>query len=1058
MKTSLTLFLISLFLILTSTIEAQTFTIGSSRDDVIRIQGTPDAIFTADYSGYEEFRYEFSTVKISLKTKKVLEWSNLSENLKVRLNPGANTTSSNYYTKGSHRDDVLRIQGTPDAIFTAEYSGYEEFRYDFSTVKISLRTKQVLEWNNLSKNLKVRLEPSDNNLTKGQTPQKKILPKANNVNISNNEKSKISQPNELLEKGQNSSLTRTVRLKKLITDLYYSENPEKAQRLNDDNFKKIIDTYNGDFKLIIKNFYAKENPEKRKRLTDPMIDNIAQVYDLGLNEKIIFPGNLKSLYYSIKSKNPQFEEYGFDAFTTDMNKDEHLRTVFEKLSANNPYLKEYGFYNFKSDVLTEPITFTNYKRDPLASNSPSNNKISETNIKTLYKNLLNSGRVTSQEIGDFQTFYALTKDPENIIKLYNNLRNDKLFKIEEIGTKETFLLLISQSEEGISHSSPSYFRKETFQYNIEIEHDLDEGNELIRSFENQEKKYNIPLDKVESFLNDMPFAEEVRVFKVGEDIYDIPIIKVPDFLKDIIDATPVYPYPELNIKLLSCITDIKKLHHYLIAENSEFNVPFEQFQIDMQVESKLKRLHSNLYAKDNLIITFTEFKKNLLTQTDNNVKTTQNENIISQNDIRDTKFLTEKIKVGDTEIELPIPSSFVRVDNSIKEQLEIARLLVPENNSLISFYLGDKDFGHLISFGYHNSDKYILVEVMDDLKYKKIEQHEFTQLLKSIKKDYNIKFDELFKRGSGEVAKNISEYFDRDLNFNSINAYPLGIYFESKNILSTGTLSKTNYSYDGIDSNEDTVVCLSSIVRINQKVVYLYLYKKFNNQEDLDWIKEVNENWMKEIEAKQSPTNFLTEFDFDEFKELIFAIIFLSFIGTSYFVTRRIYTKIKKPSNESKPNPVINDEFVDFKELLITDNSTNPSEPLRNMTIERKDINLKTNPQVDIQHPLLLNEDLSDVEQKNNFLSIEEPITLEERSYKENKLSTTITSHPKKLIKKKWVLYTIASITCVVLYITYIAITVLLGFKHGGGALPMVLFFSFLVWVWRKITVSRKEK
>ena len=57
------------------------------------------------------------------------------------------------FTRGSHRDDVLRIQGTPSAITTLSDS--ELWMYGTSTVNVSLRDGRVTEWFN-SGNLKVR--------------------------------------------------------------------------------------------------------------------------------------------------------------------------------------------------------------------------------------------------------------------------------------------------------------------------------------------------------------------------------------------------------------------------------------------------------------------------------------------------------------------------------------------------------------------------------------------------------------------------------------------------------------------------------------------------------------------------------------------------------------------------------------------------------------------------------------------------------------------------------------------------------------------------------------
>ena len=138
------------------------FTLGSHEDDVLRIQGTPTSIDRYPASGHETWRYGRSTVTISTRSRQVTEWANRGGNLKVRLPPGTNVTSAEYFTRGSHEDDVLRIQGTPTSIDRYPASGHETWRYGRSTVTISTRSRQVTEWANRGGNLKVRLPPGAN--------------------------------------------------------------------------------------------------------------------------------------------------------------------------------------------------------------------------------------------------------------------------------------------------------------------------------------------------------------------------------------------------------------------------------------------------------------------------------------------------------------------------------------------------------------------------------------------------------------------------------------------------------------------------------------------------------------------------------------------------------------------------------------------------------------------------------------------------------------------------------------------------------------------------------
>ena len=134
------------------------FTRGSHRDDVLRIQGTPSSINR--YSDYESWKYGYSRVDISLRDGRVTEWNDISGNLKVSMKPGSNVTGNSTFTRGSHRDDVLRIQGTPSSI--NRYSDHESWRYGYSRVDISLRDGRVTEWNDISGNLKVSMKPGSN--------------------------------------------------------------------------------------------------------------------------------------------------------------------------------------------------------------------------------------------------------------------------------------------------------------------------------------------------------------------------------------------------------------------------------------------------------------------------------------------------------------------------------------------------------------------------------------------------------------------------------------------------------------------------------------------------------------------------------------------------------------------------------------------------------------------------------------------------------------------------------------------------------------------------------
>ena len=101
------------------------FTIGSNKADVAILQGPPD-----DTRSHENFPDEevwgyldgqfldgdayvdaYSTI-IFGKSRRVVGWMNRGR-LKVRMIPDAKVTTAAFFSIGSHKDDVVRLQGTP---------------------------------------------------------------------------------------------------------------------------------------------------------------------------------------------------------------------------------------------------------------------------------------------------------------------------------------------------------------------------------------------------------------------------------------------------------------------------------------------------------------------------------------------------------------------------------------------------------------------------------------------------------------------------------------------------------------------------------------------------------------------------------------------------------------------------------------------------------------------------------------------------------------------------------------------------------------------------------
>ena len=90
-------------------------TIGSRKDDVARIQGPPDSTTSFDTFEGESWGYGSGNTFCSIsfnRAGRVEGWFNRGD-VKVRMVPGSNATTSSSFSINSHKDDVARLEGTP---------------------------------------------------------------------------------------------------------------------------------------------------------------------------------------------------------------------------------------------------------------------------------------------------------------------------------------------------------------------------------------------------------------------------------------------------------------------------------------------------------------------------------------------------------------------------------------------------------------------------------------------------------------------------------------------------------------------------------------------------------------------------------------------------------------------------------------------------------------------------------------------------------------------------------------------------------------------------------
>lgn len=133
-----------------------TFTLGSTQDSVRAVQGTPQSI--TNYVAITQWTYNVlkgADVTFSNPSGKVAEFTNLDGSLKVVFVVGNEATTATKLTIGSSKDDVIRLQGTPQSF--KSYVTEENWTYNVAKgtyIRISTATGKVIGYTNPDGSLK----------------------------------------------------------------------------------------------------------------------------------------------------------------------------------------------------------------------------------------------------------------------------------------------------------------------------------------------------------------------------------------------------------------------------------------------------------------------------------------------------------------------------------------------------------------------------------------------------------------------------------------------------------------------------------------------------------------------------------------------------------------------------------------------------------------------------------------------------------------------------------------------------------------------------------------
>jgi hypothetical protein len=204
-----------------------------------------------------------------------------------------------------------------------------------------------------------------------------------------------------------------------------------------------------------------------------------------------------------------------------------------------------------------------------------------------------------------------------------------------------------------------------------------------------------------------------------------------------------------------------------------------------------------------------------------------------------------EVYVENTRISLPQPPGFVSLEGVSSETYGMMQDLTPETNRLLAGFITKKDAKSLLQGGEAELKEYFLVQTFQKLEEKTFTLSEFGQFRKTIRKDQESavmlnqeKIDALTKYGS----EKLSNRFDADISFGISGVIPLGVSSETAHSIAVSSLSKYEESING-EKSERLIAGTTVFQLVKGKLLYLYIYRDYNKDVDIDWTKDIAVTW-----------------------------------------------------------------------------------------------------------------------------------------------------------------------------------------------------------------------
>ncbi|HOQ04283.1 MAG TPA: hypothetical protein PKY88_03595 [Anaerohalosphaeraceae bacterium] len=215
-----------------------------------------------------------------------------------------------------------------------------------------------------------------------------------------------------------------------------------------------------------------------------------------------------------------------------------------------------------------------------------------------------------------------------------------------------------------------------------------------------------------------------------------------------------------------------------------------------------------------------------------------------------------EITIGEETLQVSAPDGFTELKSISEEQFAMFEGMLPKSNRLLAVFISQQDAGRLLRGEPAQFREYMTVHSVKELENLTLPKYQFAELRSVLRKEYDTLLqnqEESIDKMTNEAGKALSQRFGAEVNFNVNGVIPLGIDKETASYITMSQIAKYKLSVDG-DQTEHTVAGTITVLLIKGKVLYLSVFKTYEEDNDLEWTRSRSKNWLSYVLSANETT------------------------------------------------------------------------------------------------------------------------------------------------------------------------------------------------------------